>query len=113
MAEIIRADLLQVGDVFFDPRRAGAAGPGPTDWHPAYGLRRATKVRDVIYGNGSYRTIDYVRLDDIATGQLDMRRDIVVCRVQPVKYQDAQLVLAELKNGERYTVWCAEGRLWA
>jgi hypothetical protein len=111
VAEVITSSELRVGDVFFDPRRTGPVHAG--DWHPAHGLRRVAKIRDLLVGSGAYKVIDYNKLDDPATGQLDLRVDVAMCRVWPISSDRAHMLIANLVDGERVTVWHAEGKLWA
>ena len=111
MAEVIQALELRVGDVFFDPRRTGPTHQG--DWHPAHGLRRVTKIRDHIVAGGAYKIVEYAKVDDIATGALDLRVDVAVCLVHPMTTDEAIIRLTVLVDGERVTFWHAEGKLWA
>ena len=108
MATVINGVDLVEGDVFFLPRNIPINRAGIL----SVGLRRVREIRTAVYAGGTYRHIDYDVLDTIATGNLDLRVDVVVCKVEPIDPIDLVQKMTELVDSDVMTVWAAEGRLW-
>jgi hypothetical protein len=98
--EIVPAEHLVVGEVFFDPRR------------PEYGLRRVNGIR-TIRSVETYTVIDYLNVTSGLPGQVNCIREVEVARVQPMSPDHLADTIRDLAPGEHLTLFRIADGVWA
>lgn len=100
MGELVRAECLGVGEVFFDPSR------------PEYGLREVTSIR-TMRSVETYTVIDFRNVRSYFAGQINCIKDVEVHRVHPVEPEELADVIHRMLPGDHLTIFRIEDGVWA